>query len=149
MKSLDERGIEDPFYDRAGWPEIKARFPSAEMEDASDDIHTDRILVKIHDVTLREWFTFLMDSGWSSVSLWFGISLRSEPKDSEFAKMVDEWIAANPPPDKTVPCSARDAIGCADYTGCDTGKGPEGRHVYGGEQWTPEDHERAFGPRRR
>lgn len=92
MVKLDEKGIEDPFYDHDGWKGIKARFPSATYEDASDCIHEGRILVKIPDATWREWFTFLMDSGWSEVSLIFGIALRSQPEDSEFMQMVQGWI---------------------------------------------------------
>ncbi len=92
---LNERGIEDPFYDRDGWPEIKAKFPSATFEDASDFIHEGRILVKIQDATWREWFTFLVDSGWSTVSLSFELLLRSEPETSEFIALVKERIAAH------------------------------------------------------
>jgi hypothetical protein len=93
--SLDERGVTDLFYDWDGWPEIKAKFPNAEREDASDFIHDARIQVKIPDASLREWYLFLLDSGWHGVSLGFQIRFRGDPKGSEFIEMVEGWVAAH------------------------------------------------------
>jgi len=93
---LDDMGIEDPIYDHECWPEIKAKFPNATFEDASDEIHESRIVVKIADVTWREWFTFLLDSGWHEVSLLFQLSIKGDSDDSPFIKLIKDWIEAHP-----------------------------------------------------
>ena len=96
MKSLDKLGISDLVYDRGAWPEIKTRFPNATFEDASDEIHESRISVKIPDATSRAWLGFLLDSGWHGVSFGFQVLIKSEPEDSEFARLVNDWIVAHP-----------------------------------------------------
>lgn len=95
MVNLDKRGVEDLVYEYAAWAEVRARFPNAEREDASDLIHDSRFSVRLPDVTLREWYTFLLDSGWYNVSFAFQIAMY-EPKESEFGVFIREWIAAHP-----------------------------------------------------
>lgn len=92
MKGLDAKGIRDAIYDNTAVPEIKDRFPEAEIEDASDEIHAGRVMVIIKDATVREWYTFLLESGWHLVSLWFGFAVRTEKKDSPFGKFFLEWV---------------------------------------------------------
>jgi hypothetical protein len=72
--------------------EVAERFPGALIEDASDEIHESRIKVVIEDATMREWFTFLLESGWHCASLVFLFSVRTEKKESEFGKFFLDWV---------------------------------------------------------
>lgn len=92
MKTLDSKGVSDAIYDATAWKDVAERFPGAVIEDASDEIHESRIRVDIKDATMREWFTFLLESGWHSVSLKFLFTVRTEKKESEFGKFFLAWV---------------------------------------------------------
>jgi len=70
--------------------EIKALFPTAVIEDASDYIHTERFSIALPDsVTDEEYVKAILKSGLEAVSLTVQMMLRGE--QDEFDKLK-KWL---------------------------------------------------------
>lgn len=91
---LDAIGVNDAVYDGVAWPAILAKFPAAVREDASDDIHPDRIRVVIPDISWRDYFLHALDEGYFTVSFTFQLLVLDQSEESEFKKLVRGWIDA-------------------------------------------------------
>jgi hypothetical protein len=76
----------DPSVSKA----IKAKWPHAVFEDASDDIHEDRFEVAIQDVTEDDFYVFAIREGFALVCLKFQLMLRSREKDQH--TKIREWL---------------------------------------------------------
>ena len=87
---LDDVGVHDLVYDNRAWDDIKARFPQATKQNASDEIHEDRISVDIPEVPKRDWYQFLLQKGWAGVSLWFGLDIHMG--DKAFLRQCYVWM---------------------------------------------------------
>lgn len=73
-----DRIFSDLIYAGAIETEVRAAFPEARFEDASDMIHDERTDVKLH-TSKRKWFRFLIETGMASISLCFQIEMRTSP----------------------------------------------------------------------
>lgn len=62
-------------HDDSIWPKIKAKFPNATYEDASDIVHEKRCCISIPNTTHREFHLFLLDEGFHGLSLQFQLLL--------------------------------------------------------------------------
>lgn len=60
--------MNDLIYDIEYIDEIKNLFPDAKIEDASDEIHNDRILIEIN-INEKEYFRKIILNGFGPVSL--------------------------------------------------------------------------------
>lgn len=79
----------DLIYDNKAWSEIHKAVPEATLEDASDDIHTDRIQVTIPDESRDVYFKAAIRTGYCDVSLGFQIMVRQPGKHKA---ELDRWI---------------------------------------------------------
>lgn len=79
----------DAIYDRSALKEIKERFPDVVWEDASDQIHPDRISVTI-ECTEEEWWKFCIESGVGQVSLSFQIACRDSETVDRILALCEE-----------------------------------------------------------
>jgi len=75
----EKQQIDDLLYDdtKELREEILALWPDAKLERDYDDIHEGRLGVCIPKATKRSWFSFLMRSGYASISFYFQLSLRT------------------------------------------------------------------------
>lgn len=90
-----DAGVDDWIYDGDAWVAIRAKFPTAVREDASDNIHPDRIRVAIPGISWHEYFIHALDEGYFTVSFTFQLLVLAEESESEFKKLVRGWIDAH------------------------------------------------------
>ena len=70
---------------------IKAKFPSANTEDASDDIHENRFSLSIEDTNEDDFYVYAIQKGFADLCFKFALMLRiPNPKDAE---KIKGWIA--------------------------------------------------------
>ena len=81
-------------YNNSAAPLIRKEFPKAIMKDASDEMHPDRISVKIPGTTVREFYEHALEEGYALIVLGFQIRLNAGKKeDPEFSKMCEDFMA--------------------------------------------------------
>ncbi len=69
--------------------ELKAEYPNAMIEDASDSIHGGRFSIEVPDVKEEVFFLFLLRKGYLDISLKLGfLRLNSPEKFNDLLKMV-------------------------------------------------------------
>lgn len=70
--------------------ELKAEYPDAVTEDASDSIHGGRFSIEVQDVSQRDFRLFLMRRGYLEISLDLGL-LRLD-KHEECMELVEQVV---------------------------------------------------------
>lgn len=82
--------MNDLIYDDSAMVDIKAQYPTAIFEDASDEVHGGRFQVEIPDIPEDEWWEFCVKTGIAIVSLGFQLRFR-DPKQKDFYEKVKIW----------------------------------------------------------
>jgi hypothetical protein len=82
----------DLIYDRSFVPALKARFPNMAVDDASDDLHPERVEVSV-ETSQREWARVLMQTKAASVSFFFHLRARI-PEYQPFLREVLQEVKA-------------------------------------------------------
>jgi len=82
--------VEDLLYANVG-DKILARFPSAEIYDASDEVHAERIQVKI-DISEEDWWRFLITENMAVISFHLLLISRvgTDEKRAKLLKILKE-----------------------------------------------------------
>lgn len=80
-------------YDKAAWEVIKQRFPNAQMEDASDEIHESRIQVILPDADRDAFYKHAIREGYYEVCFGFQIMARDEKGYAQIKKWIEELKA--------------------------------------------------------
>jgi hypothetical protein len=71
--------------------ELKKLFPKCKIEDASDEIHTDRISISVKNIADSEYYRIIILNGF------FEMSLSAQLVDkSGLAKLIEEWKTKYP-----------------------------------------------------
>lgn len=78
----------DLIYCNEARTEVLERFPHAKIEDASDDIHDERISVTLPDEEKDVYFKWIIKNGWHGVSL----GIQSMLHDNASQPTLDRWL---------------------------------------------------------
>lgn len=71
---------QDVIYDATAYGEIKDAFPDSKIEHDYNEIKGHRLVISFDEsMTLHPWYKWLIESGWSGVSLVFQYSMLTEP----------------------------------------------------------------------
>lgn len=80
----------DLIYDEAVKPLILKRFPGAQFQDASDEIHEGRFEVTLPDSEKDAFYKASLKEGWSEVSLRFQLMLKGGREED--VKTINRWM---------------------------------------------------------
>lgn len=97
--------IYDLIYDYRALPIVRSAFPSAIINDESDDIHEGRFSVDMSGMSRLDWYKWLLRNDWSQVSFMFQMDLRMGGEGgARVAAAMDEvhpgWRSAKKPAPK-------------------------------------------------
>lgn len=83
-------------YNAAAGPAIQKRFPHAQIEDASDDIHESRIQIVLPDADRDAFYKHALREGYYEACMGFQLMMRGDASDKEqIRKWLDE-VKAEP-----------------------------------------------------
>lgn len=60
--------------------ELKKIFPDSKLEDASDNIHQERIAITIKDINEEEYIKKVIEEGFGLTSLWLRVLMIEKPQ---------------------------------------------------------------------
>lgn len=93
-RSMDKDVEYELVYDGSAAKVIVERFPDATIEDARDDVHRDRIVVKIPGTSIKEFYQHALEEGYCLCILGFQMMLYLKKEEApEFHKLCDDFIA--------------------------------------------------------
>lgn len=94
IESIEKEVEFELVYDKAAMPVIAKKFPNAKFNDASDQIHPDRISVEIPETTIKEFYEHALEEGYALTILGFQFRMHTKKKeDPIFWKMCDDFVA--------------------------------------------------------
>jgi hypothetical protein len=75
--------------------QVKAAFPDFTVEDASDEIHEERVSVSGPDERFDEYLLWLLRTGLARASFWIGLTIRCPkgPAQERLRKVFDRFEA--------------------------------------------------------
>jgi hypothetical protein len=85
-------------YDSAAEPIIRERFPYAQIEDASDYIHENRIQVSLPDADRDAFYKHAIREGYCDVCLGFQVMIRTPEGRKDIERCVAELKAEKADP---------------------------------------------------
>lgn len=72
--------VDDLLYECESTKEVQGAFPRAKLNKVWDEIHGYRLEVHIPNCTKKEWWEFLIRSGWGGASLHFQLAMNIDTK---------------------------------------------------------------------